>query len=53
MTNQEQPDTRPGPERIARMFHEAYERLAPSFAYETREAEAMQVSAARILDLTK
>ena len=35
------PDTRPGPERIARMFHEAYERLAPSFAYETREASAM------------
>ena len=32
--------TPPGPERIAQMFHEAYERLAPSFAYETREASA-------------
>jgi hypothetical protein len=27
-------------ERVARAFHEAYERLAPSFGYETREASA-------------
>jgi len=25
-------------ERVARQFHEAYEDLAPSFGYETREA---------------
>jgi hypothetical protein len=25
-------------EDLARLFHEAYERLAPSFGYETREA---------------
>lgn len=28
-------------EDIARMFHEAYERLAPSFGYETRKASAV------------
>ena len=28
------------PERIARAFHEAYEKLAPMFGYETREANA-------------
>ena len=28
-------------ETIARQFHEAYERLAPSFGYETREASAV------------
>jgi hypothetical protein len=28
------------PESIARAFHETYERLAPSFGYETREASA-------------
>lgn len=28
-------------ERIARAFHEAYERLAPSFGYETRKASAV------------
>jgi hypothetical protein len=28
------------PETLARRFHEAYERLAPSFGYETREASA-------------
>lgn len=28
------------PERLAQMFHEAYERLAPSFGYETRKASA-------------
>ena len=27
-------------EQIAQAFHEAYERLAPSFGYETREASA-------------
>jgi hypothetical protein len=27
-------------ERLARAFHEAYEELAPSFGYETREASA-------------
>jgi hypothetical protein len=27
-------------ERIARAFHEAYERLAPGFGYETREESA-------------
>lgn len=30
-----------GAERIAKRFHEAYERLAPSFGYETREASAV------------
>jgi len=29
------------PESIARAFHEAYERLAPSFGYETRKASAV------------
>ena len=28
-------------ETMARTFHEAYERLAPSFGYETREASAV------------
>jgi hypothetical protein len=28
------------PENIARAFHETYERLAPEFGYETREASA-------------
>lgn len=28
-------------EAIARAFHEAYERWAPAFAYETREASAV------------
>lgn len=28
-------------ERIARAFHEAYERLAPEHSYETREASAV------------
>jgi hypothetical protein len=28
------------PERLARAFHEAYEGLAPSFGYETREDSA-------------
>lgn len=28
------------PEALAKRFHEAYERLAPSFGYETREASA-------------
>lgn len=27
-------------EEIARAFHEAYERLAPQYGYETREASA-------------
>jgi len=27
-------------ERIAKHFHQAYERLAPSFGYETRKASA-------------
>ncbi len=27
-------------EQIAQAFHEAYERLAPDFGYETREASA-------------
>jgi hypothetical protein len=27
-------------ERLAQLFHEAYERLAPSFGYQTREASA-------------
>jgi hypothetical protein len=26
----------PGPEKIAKEFHETYERLAPEFNYETR-----------------
>lgn len=29
-----------GPEALAQRFHEAYERLAPAFGYETREASA-------------
>lgn len=29
---------RPGPEDLARLFHEIYEQLAPEFGYETREA---------------
>ena len=28
----------PDAESIARLFHETYERLAPTFEYETREA---------------
>jgi hypothetical protein len=28
-------------ERIAREFHETYERLAPTFSYETRKASAV------------
>ena len=28
-------------ESVARQFHEAYERLAPSFGYETRKASAL------------
>lgn len=28
-------------ERVARAFHEAYERLAPDFGYRTREASAV------------
>jgi hypothetical protein len=28
-------------EEIARAFHEAYERLAPSFSYQTRRASAV------------
>lgn len=30
------------PERVARMFHEAYEVLAPSFGYETRKESAVE-----------
>jgi hypothetical protein len=30
----------PDAETVARFFHEAYERLAPSFDYKTREATA-------------
>jgi hypothetical protein len=30
----------PDAERIARRFHEEYERLAPSYGYKTREASA-------------
>lgn len=33
--------TPPAPETIAQLFHEAYERLAPSFSYETRKASAV------------
>jgi hypothetical protein len=33
--------TRRDDERIARAFHEAYERLAPEFSYRTREASAV------------
>jgi len=29
---------RPGPEDLAKLFHEIYEQLAPDFGYETREA---------------
>lgn len=29
------------PEELARLFHEAYERLAPDFGYKTREASAV------------
>ena len=28
-------------ERVARLFHETYEELAPSFSYETRKASAV------------
>ena len=28
----------PDAESVAKLFHEAYERLAPSFGYETRQA---------------
>jgi len=28
----------PDPESVAKLFHEAYERLAPTFQYETRRA---------------
>ena len=28
-------------ERLAKRFHEAYERLAPDFGYKTREASAV------------
>lgn len=28
------------PEQIAQQFHEVYERLAPNFGYQTREASA-------------
>lgn len=28
-------------EELARLFHEAYERLAPSFGYQTREESAV------------
>jgi hypothetical protein len=31
----------PHPEALARAFHEAYERLAPSFGYETRKDTAV------------
>jgi hypothetical protein len=31
----------PSAEAVARAFHEAYERLAPSFSYETRKASAV------------
>lgn len=31
----------PTPEGLARLFHETYERLAPSFSYETRRASAV------------
>ena len=29
------------PDQLARRFHETYERLAPSFGYETRKASAV------------
>lgn len=31
----------PDPETVAEWFHEAYERLAPSFGYETRRESAV------------
>jgi len=31
----------PTAEELARVFHEAYERLAPSFGYETRRESAV------------
>jgi hypothetical protein len=31
----------PTPEELARAFHETYERLAPSFGYETRRESAV------------
>jgi len=31
----------PGPEDVARLFHETYERLAPDFGYETRRESAV------------
>ena len=34
------PGDKAGAERLAEMFHESYERLAPGFAYETRPASA-------------
>lgn len=30
----------PAAEKVARAFHEAYERLAPHFGYQTREASS-------------
>lgn len=36
----EEEDTIATPNEIARAFHETYERLAPQFGYETREASA-------------
>jgi hypothetical protein len=33
--------TRQTAERVAREFHETYERLAPSYDYETRRASAV------------
>lgn len=38
---EESPRRGPDPETVARWFHEAYERLAPSFGYETRKASAV------------
>ena len=35
------PTAQEQPESLARRFHEIYERLAPSFGYETREASAV------------
>ena len=34
-------DHMPSDRNIARMFHEAYERLAPEFGYRTREESAV------------
>lgn len=42
MTGPTDEPTEADPYQVARLFHETYERLAPSFGYETRKASAVQ-----------